>query len=158
MKKVLIIITISLLSFAAFAQDGKSIYNKYSDAENVSAVYISSSMFRIIGKLPDIDINDEDVNLSSVVKSLAGLYIISSENERINSNLMKDAEKMVKSGSYEILMEAKDNGEIVHIYTSGKGDEIDKFVLIASEQNECTFICLDGKISRSDLEKIIGQN
>ena len=34
-----------LLTAGAKAQDGKGIYNKYSDNEEVSAVYISSAMF-----------------------------------------------------------------------------------------------------------------
>ena len=47
MKRIIIIATLLLASISAFAQSGKSIYQKYSDAENVSAVYISSAMFRM---------------------------------------------------------------------------------------------------------------
>ena len=48
MKKIALIAAFSLLVATAFAQDGKSIYNKYSDEKNVSAVYISPTMFRLM--------------------------------------------------------------------------------------------------------------
>ena len=38
MKKIFAIAAAMLVTVSAFAQDGKSIYKKYSDAENVSAV------------------------------------------------------------------------------------------------------------------------
>ena len=44
MKKIFIVAVAMLLTFTAFAQDGRSIYNKYSDAKGVSAVYVSPAM------------------------------------------------------------------------------------------------------------------
>ena len=88
MKRIIIIATLLLASISTFAQNGKSIYQKYSDAENVSAVYISPAMFRLIGKIPDMNVEGNDVNLAPIIRSLSGLYIISSENPHINANLM----------------------------------------------------------------------
>ena len=51
MKKLFIIAAVMLLGTLAKAQDAKSIYNKFSDEQGVSAVYISPSMFKLIGKL-----------------------------------------------------------------------------------------------------------
>lgn len=158
MKKILVITAVLLLTATAFAQDGKSIYNKYSDAKDVSGVYISPAMFRLIGKIPDMEIADEDVNLTSIIKSLTGLYIIDSENGSINENIKRDAEKFVKDGKYELLMEVKENSETTHIYITGTNDNVSSFVLISYEPDECTFICIDGQISREKLEKIIAEN
>ena len=94
MKKILMTAVMMVLCVAAFAQDGKSIYNKYSDKENVSAVYISPSMFKLIGNLPDISMPDEDVNLTPYIKELKGMYLIDSENASINSALLADAENL----------------------------------------------------------------
>ena len=41
MKQFYIIVAMLLLSISAFAQDGRSLYNKYSDLADVEAVYIS---------------------------------------------------------------------------------------------------------------------
>lgn len=158
MKKIIAIAAFLMLAFAAFAQDGKSIYKKYSDAENVSAVYISPAMFRMMGKIPDMEIDGSNVNVGRIIKSLSGLYILNSENTKINDSLKNDAERFISKGQYEMLMEAKDNGETVRIYTMGTEKIVNGFVLLTSEKDECTFICIDGEMPREELEKILAEN
>jgi len=146
-----------LLAFTGFAQDGKSIYNKYSEAEGVSAVYISPAMFRLIGKIPNIQVENSDVNLTPIIQALSGMYLISSENPRINAEIKADANRFLEKNQYELLMEAKDGGETVRICTLGK-DIITGFVLLAFQQDEFTFISLDGKMKREDLEHLIAES
>ena len=155
MKKISIIATMLLISIAALAQDGKSIYNKYSDEKNVSAVYISPSMFKLMGSIPDIDMPDGDVNLSPYIKEMSGMYLIDSENPKINEALAADAQKMISKGRYELLMEAKDDGERVRIYIVPDGESITSFVITATEPGECVFISIEGKMLRKDLEKLL---
>lgn len=157
MKKLFALLTAALLSTAAFAQSGKSVYMKYSDANDVSAVYISPAMFKMMGKLPDMKMDDKDINLSSIVKTMSGLYIIDSENAGINNSIRKDVEKFITRGDYEIMMEAKDNGESMRIYTMGDEKVVRSFVLLAYEENECSFICLEGEMPREALEKILSE-
>ncbi len=158
MKKIFIIAATMLLASTAFAQDGKSIYNKYSNAENVSAVYISPAMFRMIGKLPDMEVNDENLNLTPIVRSLSGLYLIDSENPAINADIRKDVESFVNSGSYEVLMEAKDGGETMSIYVVTKAETVKSFVLLAYEKDECTFICIEGELAQKQLEELLAKS
>ena len=157
MKRILFLIAALLLTFSAAAQNGKSIYQKYSDEENVSAVYISPAMFRLIGKIPEINTGDGEVNLSPIIRSLSGMYIINSENERINANLRAEAERFIKSGHYEMLMEAKDSGQTVRMYTVGSEKIVEGFVLLAAEAATVTFICLDGQMPRDDFEAVIAR-
>lgn len=159
MKKTVILAVILLLStLSAFAQDGRSIYNKYSDEEGVSCVYISPAIFRIIKTLPSVKIDNSDVNLSQIVKSLSGLYVISSESERINSSLIGDVEKYLSKGKFEMLMEAKENGETTHIYTAGDEETVTSFIIMSKERDESTFVCLEGQMSRKELEKMIADS
>lgn len=155
MKRILVIAAMLLSTIASFAQNGKNIYQKYSDSEGVSTVYISPAMFRLIGKIPDLKVEGENVNLAPIIQSLSGLYLIDSENEKINAALKADAEKFVQSGHYELLMEAKDSGETVRMYTVGTETIVNGFVMLADEPGETTFICLDGKMNRDDLEKLL---
>ncbi len=157
MKRIIILFAALLLSFSAFAQNGKSIYQKYSDAENVSAVYVSPAMFRMIGQIPDLEVGQENVNLTPVIRSLTGLYILNSENAAINGSLRADAERFINSGRYELLMEAKDSGETVRIYTVGSDRAIEGFVMLAAEASEVTFICLDGQMPRKDFEELFSK-
>jgi hypothetical protein len=157
MKRFIILLAALLLTLSAAAQNGKSIYQKYSDEENVSAVYISPAMFRLIGKIPDVNTGDGEVNLSPIIRSLSGMYLINSENEKINGNLRAEAERFIKSGKYEMLMEAKDSGQTVRMYTVGNEKTVEGFVMLAAEAASVTFICLDGQMPRDEFETLMAK-
>jgi hypothetical protein len=90
-----------------------------------------------------------------VIQGLSGLYIINSENSAVNAKIAKDVNKFIDSGSYEMLMEAKEDGEVVRMYTCGDDKTVNSFVLFTDEGSELTFICLDGKMDRALLEKLL---
>ena len=157
MKRIVILFAALLLTVSAFAQNGKTIYQKYSDAENVSAVYISPAMFRLMGQIPDMEVGEDKVNLSPIIRSLTGLYVLNSQNASINGALRADAERFIKSGRFELLMEAKTSGETVHLYTVGSEKLIEGFVMLAAESDEVTFICLDGQMPRKEFEELMAK-
>ena len=116
-------------------------------------------MFKLIGKLPEIkaDVEDGTVDLAPVVRTLTGMYILSSENPAIREALANDVKKFVSSKKYELLMEAKDNGQTMKMYTVGDQKTVNSFVMYAIDQEETTFICIDGNINRQDLEKVLAE-
>jgi len=160
MKKILFVLIALFLTAGAFAQDGKSIYRKYSDDENVSAVYISPAMFRLMGNLPGMTMEGKDgekVDIAPVVRKLSGFYLITTENPEIKSALYNDVDRFIGKGRYELLMEAKDDGETVRFYTVGNEKIVSSLVLLAQDGEETTFICLDGEIPQDDLNMILEQ-
>lgn len=56
MKRFIVMAVMLLMAVGASAQEGRNIYNRYSGGKGVSAVYISPSMFKLIGKLPDLEV------------------------------------------------------------------------------------------------------
>ena len=112
-------------------------------------------MFRLIGKIPDIDTGSDKVNLSPVIRSLTGMYILNSENAAINGQLRAEAERFIQSGKYELLMEAKDSGQTMRMYTVGNDKVVNGFVMLAAEADEVTFICLDGQMPRDQFENLL---
>lgn len=156
MKKLLSVLLLALVTVTVSAQKGRDIYNRYSDEKDVSAVYISKSMFRLMGKLPAVELNDEDINLTELVKSLDGFYLIDCNNPNVIQNLKDDVNKFVKASRYEILMEVKDDGaETVRFYVISKDDDVEGLVMLIDDEDSCTFICLDGRMSRENLEKML---
>lgn len=155
MKKIFFVFVALFVSLSVSAQSGKAIYNKYSDAQGVSAVYISPAMFRIMGRIPDLEIGEGEVNLAPVIKSLTGFYLLDSENREVCDNLNRDVAKFVSSSRLEPLIEIKDDGETVSIFVSESGDDITSIVILIRESIETTFICMDGRMSRDELEKIL---
>lgn len=139
----------------AFAQDSKYIYNKYSDEKGVSAVYISPAMFKMIGRIPEIDMGNGSQDISGVVRNLNGFYLISTENPKIVESIKADVKKFIGNGKFELMMEAKDDGMATRFYTIGNDEVINSFVMSAYDEGECTFICMDGVIDRAELERLL---
>ena len=161
MKKFIIGIIMFLSVTAASAQDAKSIYNKYAGSKGVTAVYISPAMVKIIGKLPDRQMQTADgsaVNIAPLVSSFEGFYMLDISDQKAVSILSQEISSMVSKGRYELLMEVNDEGERLHIYTSGNEQIIESFVFTASEGGSLQFICFDGKMNRSDVEKLIASS
>ena len=158
MKKLFIIAAVMLLGTLAKAQDAKSIYNKFSDEQGVSAVYISPSMFKLIGKLPELEIGDdgEKVDITPIVKTLKGFYMINTSDSKIMDRMNSDVKRLLNSSDYELMMEAKDDGETVRFYTDGDDSIIRSFVMMALNASGATFISMDGLINREMLEKAVG--
>ena len=145
------------MSISAIAQDGRALYPKYSDLPGVEAVYISSAMFRLIGKIPDVEMNGEDVNLAPIIKSLKGFYILNTEDQAIGKDLYADVTKRLDRGEYELLMEAKEDGEVMRLYTAGDDVTVRSFIMLTRDASEVTFMGLDGEMPRDQLEEIIIQ-
>ena len=146
-----------LLTASSWAQDGKGIYNKYSDNDEVSAVYISSAMFKLMGRVPDMDFGDESVNLGPLIKSLNAMYLLDCDDPEVSKELKADVSKYINKYKFELLMEIKDKGEVVRIYTTGNEKTVTQFIMTAAEHDAFTFICLDGTMNRNDLEKAIAK-
>jgi len=157
MNRIFALLVMLAASVTAFAQNGRSLYNKYSDYDNVEAVYISPAMFRLIGKIPDMELQEGNVNLGPVIKSLTGLYILSTTREDIAANLAADVNHFIQRGSYELLMEAKDSGEVMRLYTVGDEQIVNSLVMLARDAAETSFICLDGTMPRDELETLIAE-
>ena len=161
MKKIYAIAVMLLMAVGAYAQSGKSIYNKYSDSKGVSAVYISPAMFRMIGQLPDLDVeaaDGEKVDIAPLVRSFEGFYLLSVSDKSQAAELKQEVQSMIKSGSFEMLMEAKDSGSTMRIYTVGDDKTISSLVMLAQEDDSVQFICLEGSMNRKDFESLMAKS
>ena len=148
-----------LMTVGAFAQEGKRLYNKYSDQDGVSAVYISPAMFKLIGQLPDINIESADgrkMDMAPLVRSFSGFYMLSFEKKSaVSEQIFKEVTAMVNKADFELLMEVKDDGSTVRMYTLGNDKVVNSFVCIMNEDSQTTFVSLEGSMERSDLEKLM---
>ncbi len=156
MKKILVIIAAILTSLVMNAQDYKSLYQKYSDDERVTAVYISPAMFKLIGKLPEVRIEDNGVDFGPMIKSMTGFYLLQTEDKDLADKIFKDVSKVVDGHKFETLMEVKEKGERVNIFSLGDKDFLKSLLFTAFQGNETTFISIDGLIKRDDVENAIG--
>lgn len=156
MKKIIIIAALLLTCLCTFAQNGKAFYRKYSNEPGVSAVYISPFMFKMMGALPMVSSRGE-VDLAPIIRNLSGLYIIDSENPEVMNRLYQEVDRLLSGGNYEMLMEAKEDGETVQIYTDGDLNTVTSFIVVSLEPDEVNVIWIDGKMNRDELENLLGE-
>ena len=159
MKKIIAIAVMLLIAVGAYAQEGKRLYNKYSDREGVSAVYISPTMFKLMGQLPDINLkttHGKEMDMAPLVRSFLGFYMLNfNEKSAVSDELYKEVTAMVGKGNFELLMEVKDNGSTIRMYTLGDEKVVNSFVCLMKGDDETMFFSLEGSMNRSDLEKLI---
>ena len=158
MKRILAAALLLISATLASAQEGKNLYNKYSSEKGVSAVYISPAMLKLIGQLPDLKIQtqgDKSLDIGSLISSFQGFYMLEITEPSAMTTLRKDVASMIGKGRYELLMEMKEEGETLNIYTAGDEKVIDSFVFMATDTDGMQFICIDGAMNRSDVEKLI---
>ena len=158
MKRIITITLMLLMITVASAQEGRNIYNKYSGNEGVTAVYISPAMFRMIGDLPDLDVNTANgctVNLAPLIKTLQGVYVLEISNPDIKTSVQKDVANTIHGKRYEMLMEVKDELETIRMYTAGNEKVIESFVFVVTDEDSLEFICIDGSMIREELDKLI---
>ena len=155
MKRSILALIISLVAITAFGQDYKTIYQKYSDDERVTAVYISPAMFKMIGKLPEVKIEENGLDLAPMIKSMTGFYMLQTEDSSLAEKISRDVTRIVGGGKFETLMEIKDKGQKVNILSLGDDQFLKSLLLTVFDSGESVFIGIDGLMNRADVENAV---
>jgi hypothetical protein len=120
MKKVILSIVIAVAPLMGFSQ---SIFDKYENMDQVSAVIINKGMIDLVGAL-GIDENDpESKDFMEIAKGLKGIRVFLTEDKNIGTEMGSTVQKYLKSGSMEELMRVKDEGTNVKFYVKNGRDE-----------------------------------
>ena len=136
-----------------------SFYSKWAEKDGVSATYISRSMFKMIRKIPQIQL-DRPVDLTPVIKNLDGLYML--EFNRLKRNtadggLRKDIQTVLKG--HEKLMERREGELVTRLFMATDGKTVSSFVMTRMDvgANYGQFVCIEGAIPQSEFEKVIAE-
>ena len=100
MKKVIFSIALAIAPLVVFSQ---SIFDKYENMDQVSAVIINKGMIDLVGAL-GIDENDpESKDFMEIAKGLKGIRVFLTEDKSIGTEMGSTVQKYLKSGSMEEL-------------------------------------------------------
>lgn len=144
MKKIILLTITCLLAVTAWGQS--SFYKKYAGYKEVSKVYISSSLFSLMGDNSELEISSQ-INVAGIIQNLDGLYILSTSNQKVIAEMRKDFEKQIKSGEFEVLMEIEDGDDKVIMYMQKQGTLITDLYICADDYDDFAIIYLSGKIT-----------
>lgn len=157
MKKIIIIALAAIISMtsAAAQNSKKQIYIDYSGKPGVSAVYISPAMFKLMKAVPDIEINDQEVNFSRFIRTFEGMYILSIDEPGMASQLVRDVEKELRNGRHELLMEAVEGSETTRIYVVEKDSIVSDLILLSRDGSSTSYISITGQMPLDEISKMI---
>ena len=87
-------------------------------------------MFGLMKELPDIQVEAGEVNLSSVIRTFDGMYILEVEDRALSDSLEAEISGLVGQGRFELLMEAAEESEQMRIYIVRKDDVVTDFLCL----------------------------
>lgn len=120
MKKFIVIAIMALLPLTGFSQ---SIFDKYEDLDDVSAVVINKSMFNLLAKM-DVDVDDPEAQeYMDMAQNLSGLKVFITESAKVSADMKSEVTKYLKSSKMEELMRVKDKDANVKFYIRTGKDE-----------------------------------
>lgn len=150
MKPLCIISLLLVIAMHSVAQDDaiKKYFNKYSDDERFTSVYVSNKMFSMFS---NADEDGADKELKEILNKLGGLRILSSD-EANGTKMYQEAHDLLVTNGFEDLMEVKEKGksEFKFMIREVNG-KIRELLMLSGQGNKFFLMSLIGDI---DLKKI----
>ena len=148
--KILFAIVLMLTTLTASAQ--VKAFEKYSDTEGVTYVYISKALLRMAGafNMPSAP----GTNMKNIIPKVDAIQIITSMEDDMASRLKREAENIVKSQNYELLMQVDDDGDKVRIYHHD-GKKQSAIIMITTSDDETVVIAFTGTFTLKDVESMV---
>lgn len=148
--KILFAIVLMLTTITASAQ--VKAFEKYSDTEGVTYVYISKALLRMAGafNMPSAP----GTNMKNIIPKVDAIQIITSMEDDMASRLKREAENIVKSQNYELLMQVDDDGDKVRIYHH-EGKKQSAIIMITTSDDETVVIAFSGTFTLKDVESMV---
>lgn len=140
-----------LLSLLCQAQKNKvSIFEKYSEMNHVSSIYISKAMIEMM-----TDFQTDEININKIAKQLNRIEILSTENATIKKNMKKDIDEL--TNYYELMMKQKGQTSSMAFYSWTQKGKIISFIVLIDAPNTLKYIRLEGNMNLKDIQNIISQ-
>ena len=132
MKKI--IFTIVFIFAVTIISAQKNPFDKFTDMDGVTSVYISKNMMSLFPK----DSNQYGgVDVGNFVDKLSSILILTTENQKVGKEMLSLANSRIKENNYELLMRVKsDDGELVNFFMKGKPDNIQELIMIVDGNDE----------------------
>lgn len=123
MKSIGKLLTVLFMALGVSGQ-AQSLFDRFEDMDNVSAVVVNKSMFNLLSKI-DVEVDDPEArDFMEIAKSLNNLKVFITEDKAIASDMGSSVTQYLKSAKLDELMRVKDKDANVKFYVrQGKDDD-----------------------------------
>lgn len=152
MKKIIMGIILSLMTNLAMAQDDaiNRFFEKYTENEEFTQVYITKKMFSLIAGLTD---SEEDKELKDALNKLEGISILASDSTD-GIKLYQEAIATIPIKEYEELMIVKKGKGGVKFLIKEEGKTIKELLMLVGGDDEFVIMSFVGEIDLNQIAKI----
>jgi hypothetical protein len=153
MKRTFFILVVLLLSAVTKAQTNPidEIFEKYSEKEGFTSVYISGRMLGMLAGMEEKSDNPD--NIMPRIKSIR----ILSENDSLSTskvNLYAELSRKLDLSVYEELMVVKEGSEVTKFLILQKGHTISELLVISGGNNGNALISIKGDLNLKELSEL----
>lgn len=152
MKKSILIFTVLIFYISVNAQTNPidELFDRYSDKEGFSSVYISGKMLGMFSQMA----NDEN-NKENPVPKIASIRILTQDSLSLNKiNFYNELSKKIDFSAYEELMVVRDQKEVTKFLVRQKGNTITELLMITGGNNNNSLISIRGDIDLRQLSEL----
>lgn len=144
-KNILLLLFL-FCSSICFAQN--KLFDKYSEMDNVTSIYISKSMFQM---MPNFETNG--LKMANLKGKIDALQILTTEDSQIKEDMRKEFNGLFGK-DHEELMWIKDGNTRATFYAKKKGEQISELIMLADTDSSFNVIQLLGKFTLKDIQDI----
>ena len=152
MIKTILCTVMALTCLNAHAQ--VKAFEKYSDMNGITYVYISKAMLSAISgrlnKMPSMP----NVDAHVLVNKLSAIQLIHAEKNDMRTKLKSEVQGIVKKDKYELLMQVKEDGNKADIYQN-IGPQQSVVAMLVEEKDGVTAVVFSGKFTTEDVMKMV---
>lgn len=150
MKRIYLLTTMLLVcALSGMAQLSK-VFDKYADVDDVTSVYISKTMLRM---MPDM--KTDGMNIGGAASKIDVIRILTTENAAMAVKLQKDVSAHFSPNGFEELMRVNEGKEKTAIYIKSNDNDTNEYVIINAEPTEFNLIQIVGTLKPSDVQGMI---
>ncbi len=135
-------------SAMSFAQNSSKLFEKYTDVDGVTSVYISKAMFNMMPAIEDIGLNL--MNMKGKVESL---YTITTSRKDLIPQMRNEFSQLVGK-THEELMRVRDGKSKVTFYANMNGENVKDLLMIVDDENNFIIMQLVGRFTLQDIQEI----
>lgn len=156
MKKVIVIL-VALFGFQ-FTQ-AQSIFDKFDNQEDVTAIVVTNKMFDLMSKVK-MDIKDKEAQqYVNLIKKLDNLKVFTTASSKTTNDMRSTVDKYLKQSALDELMRVSDKGKSIKIYiksgsTESQIEELLMFIEGSGKGNETVLMSLTGLFDFDELSAL----
>ena len=167
MKRILFIIMMVMACVNMSAQKITStpklisLFERFENLKNVESVYISKTMFDLIGSAAGSRLEAGksmgNLQIGDKLSKIDQLYILSSEDKNMANALAATFSNYYKEEQFEELMHMKEDGQNTTIYMLQMKNKMSEIGLISTGNGETQIISIVGTLTINDIKDVVGK-